>query len=203
MKNKTIKPRTENDSFGPIEVPADKYWGAQTQRSLGNFKIGDERLPRPLIRALGIVKRCAALTNVAMNTLDENIGTAIAEASQDVIDGKLDDNFPLVVWQTGSGTQSNMNTNEVISNLAIERLWGILGSKIPVHPNDHVNRSQSTNDAFPTAMHIATVEQLQHVLIPALGHLHKALFEQSQVWNDIIKIGRTHLQDATPLTLGQ
>ena len=203
MKNKTIKPRTENDSFGPIEVPADKYWGAQTQRSLGNFKIGDERLPRPLIRALGIVKRCAALTNVAMNTLDENIGTAIAEASQDVIDGKLDDNFPLVVWQTGSGTQSNMNTNEVVSNLAIERLGGILGSKIPVHPNDHVNRSQSTNDAFPTAMHIATVEQLQHVLIPALGHLHKALFEQSQVWNDIIKIGRTHLQDATPLTLGQ
>jgi len=203
MKNMMIDTRTETDSFGPIQVPADKYWGAQTQRSLGNFKIGDERLPRALIRALGIVKRCAALTNVAMNTLDEKIGAAIAEAAQDVIDGKLDDNFPLVIWQTGSGTQSNMNANEVISNLAIERLGGTLGSKTPVHPNDDVNRSQSTNDTFPTAMHIATVEQLQHVLIPALGHLHKALFEKSQAWNDIIKIGRTHLQDATPLTLGQ
>lgn len=203
MKNKTTNTRTETDSFGRIEVPAGKYWGAQTQRSLGNFKIGDERLPRPLIRALGIVKRCAALTNIAQKTLDERIGTAIAEAAQEVIDGELDDNFPLVIWQTGSGTQSNMNANEVISNLAIERLGGTLGSKTPVHPNDHVNRSQSTNDAFPTAMHIATVEQLQHVLIPALAHLHEALFEQSQVWNDIIKIGRTHLQDATPLTLGQ
>jgi fumarate hydratase class II len=203
MKDKTINKRTETDSFGPIQVPADKYWGAQTQRSLGNFKIGDERLPRPMIRALGIVKRCAALTNVAQNTLDEKTGTAIAEAAQEVIDGKLDDNFPLVIWQTGSGTQSNMNANEVISNLAIERMGGILGSKTPVHPNDHVNRSQSTNDAFPTAMHIATVEQLQHLLIPALGYLHKALSDKSQAWKDIIKIGRTHLQDATPLTLGQ
>jgi fumarate hydratase class II len=203
MKNKTNKTRTETDSFGPIEVPADKYWGAQTQRSLVNFKIGEERLPRPLIRALGIVKRCAALTNVTLNSLDKTIGTAIAEAAQKVIDGKLDDNFPLVIWQTGSGTQSNMNANEVISNLAIEHLGGTLGSKNPVHPNDHVNRSQSTNDAFPTAMHIATVEQLQHVLIPALEHLHTALCEKSKNWNDIIKIGRTHLQDATPLTLGQ
>ncbi len=200
MKNKT---RTETDSFGPIEVPADKYWGAQTQRSLGNFKIGDERMPRPLIRALGIVKRCAALTNVAQKTLDTKIGQAIVDAAQDVIDGKLDDNFPLVIWQTGSGTQSNMNANEVISNLAIQRLGGTMGSKIPVHPNDHVNRSQSTNDAFPTAMHIAAVEQLHHALIPALEHLHAALSEKSQAWKDIIKIGRTHLQDATPLTLGQ
>ena len=203
MKNKTINTRTETDTFGPIQVPADKYWGAQTERSLKYFKIGDERLPRPLIRALGIVKRCAALTNIAMNNLDEKIGSAIAEAAEDVIDGKLDDNFPLVIWQTGSGTQSNMNANEVISNLAIERLGGTLGSKTPVHPNDDVNRSQSTNDAFPTAMHIATVEQLQAVLLPALRHLHKALFEKSQAWNEIIKIGRTHLQDATPLTLGQ
>ena len=203
MKNKTINTRTETDTFGPIQVPADKYWGAQTERSLKYFKIGDERLPRPLIRALGIVKRCAALTNIAMNNLDEKIGSAIAEAAEDVIHGKLDDNFPLVIWQTGSGTQSNMNANEVISNLANERLGGTLGSKTPVHPNDDVNRSQSTNDAFPTAMHIATVEQLQAVLLPALTHLHKALFEKSQTWNEIIKIGRTHLQDATPLTLGQ
>ena len=203
MKNKTINTRTETDTFGPIQVPADKYWGAQTERSLKYFKIGDERLPRPLIRALGIVKRCAALTNIAMNNLDEKIGSAIAEAAEDVIDGKLDDNFPLVIWQTGSGTQSNMNANEVISNLANERLGGTLGSKTPVHPNDDVNRNQSTNDAFPTAMHIATVEQLQAVLLPALTHLHKALFEKSQAWNEIIKIGRTHLQDATPLTLGQ
>ena len=203
MKNKTKPTRTETDSFGPIEVPADKYWGAQTQRSLGNFKIGDERLPRPLIRALGIVKRCAALTNIAQKTIDKKIGSAIAEAAQELIDGKLDDNFPLVIWQTGSGTQSNMNANEVISNLAIERLGGILGSKTPVHPNDHVNRSQSTNDAFPTAMHIATVEQLHHLLIPALEHLYSVLFEKSEAWKDILKIGRTHLQDATPLTLGQ
>jgi fumarate hydratase class II len=203
MDNKINKTRTETDSFGPIEVPAEKYWGAQTQRSLGNFKIGDERLPRSLIRALGIVKRCAALTNIALDSLDERIGNAIKEAALEVIDGKLDNNFPLVIWQTGSGTQSNMNANEVISNLAIEHLGGSLGSKEPVHPNDHVNCSQSTNDAFPTAMHIATVEQLHQVLIPALEHLHKALIDKKQAWKDIIKIGRTHLQDATPLTLGQ
>jgi fumarate hydratase class II len=152
---------------------------------------------------LGIVKRCAALTNISQNTLDKIIGNAIVEAAQEVIDGKLDDNFPLVIWQTGSGTQSNMNANEVISNLAIERLGGKMGSKIPVHPNDHVNRSQSTNDAFPTAMHISTVEQLHHILIPALDHLHAVLSEKSMAWKDILKIGRTHLQDATPLTLGQ
>jgi fumarate hydratase class II len=203
MKNKSLNPRTETDSFGALQVPADKYWGAQTQRSLSNFKIGNESLPRPLIRALGIVKRCAALSNIALNNIDEKIGYAIADAAQDVIDGKMDDNFPLVVWQTGSGTQSNMNANEVISNLAIERLGGALGSKTPVHPNDHCNLSQSSNDTFPTAMHIATVEQLRHLLIPSLEHLHKALFEKSRAWNGIIKIGRTHLQDATPLTLGQ
>ncbi|WP_424947926.1 class II fumarate hydratase [Candidatus Spongiihabitans sp.] len=195
--------RTETDSFGAIEVPADKYWGAQTQRSLSNFKIGNERMPRPLIRALGIIKRCAALTNIAQGMLDEEIGSAIADAAQDVIDGALDDNFPLVVWQTGSGTQSNMNANEVISNLAIQRLGGEMGAKSPVHPNDHCNLSQSSNDTFPTAMHIATAEQLRHALMPALQRLHSALDNKSSEWDDLIKIGRTHLQDATPLTLGQ
>ena len=195
--------RTESDSLGSVQVPVEKYWGAQTQRSLENFKIGSEHLPRAMIRALGIVKYCAALTNIAQNNLDEKIGYAIADAARDVIDGKLDDNFPLVVWQTGSGTQSNMNANEVISNRAIEKLDGILGSKTPVHPNDHCNRSQSSNDAFPTAMHIAVVEQLHHHLLPALEHLHSTLIDKSGDWNDIIKIGRTHLQDAIPLTLGQ
>ena len=203
MKNRMAMTRSETDSFGSIDVPADKYWGAQTQRSLQNFKIGDERLPRPMIRALGIVKRCAALVNMTQKNLDEKIGNSIVNASLDVIDGKLDDQFPLVIWQTGSGTQSNMNANEVISNLAIQRMGGVLGSKTPVHPNDHVNRSQSSNDAFPTAMHIAVVEQLHHVLLPALEHLHTTLMNRSEEWKDIIKIGRTHLQDATPLTLGQ
>ncbi len=197
------KTRIETDSFGSIEVPADKYWGAQTQRSLGNFKIGGERMPRPLIRALGIIKRCAALTNMAQGILDEKIGSAIADAAQEVIDGTLDEHFPLVVWQTGSGTQSNMNANEVISNLAIQRLGGVMGSKLPVHPNDHCNMSQSSNDTFPTAMHIASAEQLRQTLIPALQHLHMALDHKSTEWGDLIKIGRTHLQDATPLTLGQ
>ncbi len=195
--------RTETDSFGPIDVPADKYWGAQTQRSIENFKIGTERLPRPLIRALGIVKRCAALANIALDNLDERIGHAIAAVALDVIDGRMDDQFPVVVWQTGSGTQSNMNVNEVLSNLAIERLGGALGSKTPVHPNDHCNRGQSSNDVFPTAMHIATVEQLHHHLLPALEHLHHVLSEKVLAWKDLVKIGRTHLQDATPLTLGQ
>jgi len=195
--------RSESDSLGSIQVPSEKYWGAQTQRALENFKIGDERLPRALIRALGIVKYCAAITNIALNDLDEKIGSAIADASRDVTDGKLDEDFPLVVWQTGSGTQSNMNANEVISNLAIERLGGVLGSKTPVHPNDHCNRSQSSNDVFPTAMHIATVEQLHHYLLPALEHIHFALIDKSKAWEHIIKIGRTHLQDAVPLTLGQ
>ncbi|GJL66490.1 MAG: fumarate hydratase class II [Nitrospirales bacterium] len=203
MTKKTTSARIETDSFGSVPVSADKYWGAQTQRSLENFQIGQERLPRPLIRALGIVKRCAALSNIHLNAIDETTGKAIADAAQDVIDGKLDDHFPLVIWQTGSGTQSNMNANEVIANLAIERLGGTLGTKTPVHPNDHCNCSQSSNDVFPTAMHIATVEQLHHVLIPSLAHLRRVLLEKSQAWEDIIKIGRTHLQDATPLTLGQ
>lgn len=195
--------RTETDSFGPLEVPADKYWGAQTQRSLGNFKIGNETMPIPLVHALGIVKRSAALANIALDNIDEKIGHTIADAAQEVIDGKFDDNFPLVVWQTGSGTQSNMNANEVISNRAIEMLGGTMGTKDPVHPNDHVNRSQSSNDTFPTAMHIAVGVELNRHLIPALTHLHDALEAKSKAWNEIIKIGRTHLQDATPLTLGQ
>lgn len=204
IKKKTKKlVRTETDIFGSINVPADKYWGAQTQRSLSNFEIGNECLPKPLIRSLGIVKRCAAIANGAMDNIDEKISYAIVDAAQDVIDGRMDDNFPLVVWQTGSGTHSNMNANEVISNIAIERLDGVLGSKTPVHPNDHCNRCQSSNDVFPTAMHIATVEQLHHVLTPSLEHLHKELLNKSKAWNDIIKLGRTHLQDATPLTLGQ
>jgi len=197
------KTRTETDSFGPLKVDATKYWGAQTQRSLGNFDIGGETMPLPLVRALGIVKKAAALTSMDQKTLDPKIGKAIVAAATEVIDGKHDDNFPLVVWQTGSGTQSNMNANEVISNRAIEMLGGKMGSKNPVHPNDHVNRSQSSNDTFPTAMHIATGEQLHHALLPALKHLHKALNKKVRQWDKIIKIGRTHTQDATPLTLGQ
>ena len=197
------KTRTETDSFGPLTVAADRYWGAQTQRSLGNFKIGDETMPAPLVRALGIIKKAAALTNIDLKNIEPKLGKAIAKAADEVIDGKLDDHFPLVVWQTGSGTQSNMNANEVISNRAIQQLRGKMGSKAPVHPNDHVNRSQSSNDTFPTAMHIAAVEQVHHALIPALKHLHKALDRKAKSWDRIIKIGRTHTQDATPLTLGQ
>jgi len=197
------KTRTETDSFGPLKVDAKKYWGAQTQRSLGNFNIGGETMPVPLVRALGIVKKAAALTNMDQNNLNPEIGKAIVAAATEVIDGRYDDNFPLVVWQTGSGTQSNMNANEVISNRAIEMLGGKMGSKDPVHPNDHVNRAQSSNDTFPTAMHIATGEQLHHVLLPALKHLLKALNKKVRQWNKIIKIGRTHTMDATPLTLGQ
>jgi fumarate hydratase class II len=195
--------RTETDSFGPLQVPTDKYWGAQTQRSLGNFKIGGETMPLPLVRALGIIKKCAALTNVAQGHLEEPLGKAIADAAQEVIDGKLNAHFPLVVWQTGSGTQSNMNANEVISNRAIEMLGGEMGSKAPVHPNDHVNRSQSSNDTFPTAIHIAAAEEANNTLLPALDHIASALEEKAATWNTIIKIGRTHLQDATPVTLGQ
>ena len=197
------KTRTETDSFGPLDVPADKYWGAQTQRSLGNFKIGVETMPPPLVRALGVIKRAAALTNNELDNLEDEIARAIAAAAQEVIDGTLDDNFPLVVWQTGSGTQSNMNANEVISNRAIELLGGEMGSKAPVHPNDHCNRSQSSNDTFPTAMHISAVEEIHNRLLPALTHLRDALAAKSDAWSGIIKIGRTHLQDATPLTLGQ
>jgi fumarate hydratase, class II len=195
--------RTETDTFGPIQVAADRYWGAQTQRSLGNFKIGWEKQPQPMIRALGVVKRAAAETNMALGRLDKTIGEAIVTAAQEVIDGKLDDHFPLVVWQTGSGTQSNMNANEVISNRAIEMLGGTMGSKSPVHPNDHVNMSQSSNDTYPTAMHIAAAEQVARHVMPALEHLHQALKNKTEAFAHIIKIGRTHTQDATPLTLGQ
>ncbi len=197
------KTRTETDTFGPIEVAADRYWGAQAQRSLGNFKIGWERQPAAIVRALGVVKRAAAETNMALNRLDPKIGDAVVKAAQEVMDGKLDDHFPLVVWQTGSGTQSNMNANEVISNRAIEMLGGEMGSKKPVHPNDHVNMSQSSNDTYPTAMHIACSEEVVHRLVPALRKLHKALHDKAEAWSHIIKIGRTHTQDATPLTLGQ
>jgi fumarate hydratase class II len=195
--------RIETDTFGPIEVQTSKYWGAQSQRSLGNFKIGWEKQPKPVIRALGIVKRAAAETNMVLGGLDRKVGETIVKAAQEVIDGLLDNHFPLVVWQTGSGTQSNMNANEVISNRAIEIMGGTLGSKKPVHPNDHVNMSQSSNDTYPTAMHVAAAEQVVHDLIPALKHLHKALVKKSEEFKDIIKIGRTHTQDATPLTLGQ
>jgi fumarate hydratase class II len=195
--------RTETDTFGPIEVATNVYWGAQSQRSIGNFKIGWERQPKPIIRALGIVKRAAAEANMELGKLDPKIGAAIIAAAQEVIDGKLDDHFPLVVWQTGSGTQSNMNANEVISNRAIEMLGGVMGSKSPVHPNDHVNMSQSSNDTYPTAMHIACAEQVAKELMPALEHLHAALKAKSKQFDHIIKIGRTHTQDATPLTLGQ
>ncbi|HEX4026684.1 MAG TPA: class II fumarate hydratase [Rhizomicrobium sp.] len=197
------KTRTETDTFGPIEVDNSRYWGAQAQRSLGNFKIGWEKQPAPIIRALGIVKRAAAETNMVLSGLDKTIGETIVKAAQEVIDGKLNEHFPLVVWQTGSGTQSNMNANEVISNRAIEMLGGTMGSKKPVHPNDHVNMSQSSNDTYPTAMHIACAEEIQHRLLPALKHLHTALAAKVTAWADIIKIGRTHTQDATPLTLGQ
>ena len=195
--------RTETDTFGPIEVAADRYWGAQAQRSLSNFKIGWEKQPAPIVRALGIVKRAAAEANMELQKLDPKLGKTIVKAAQEVIDGKLNDHFPLVVWQTGSGTQSNMNANEVISNRAIEMLGGVMGSKKPVHPNDHVNMSQSSNDTFPTAMHVACSEQIATDLLPALEHLLAALKEKSKAWAKIIKIGRTHTQDATPLTLGQ
>ena len=195
--------RTETDTFGPIEVALDRYWGAQAQRSLGNFRIGWEKQPLPIVRALGIVKRAAAETNMALGKLDPTIGKTIVAAANEVIEGRLNDHFPLVVWQTGSGTQSNMNANEVISNRAIEMLGGEMGSKKPVHPNDHVNMSQSSNDTFPTAMHVACAEQVVNDLIPALKHLHAALDAKAKSWAHIIKIGRTHTQDATPLTLGQ
>ncbi|ARC36063.1 class II fumarate hydratase [Paracoccus yeei] len=197
------KTRTETDSFGPLEVPADKYWGAQTQRSIQNFPIGWEKQPVPIIRALGIIKQAAAQVNMATGNLDATLGQAMVQAAQEVAAGKFDDNFPLVVWQTGSGTQSNMNANEVISNRAIEILGGEMGSKKPVHPNDHVNMGQSSNDTFPTAMHVAIAMQARDVLIPGLEKLHKALVAKSEEFKDIIKIGRTHTQDATPLTLGQ
>ena len=195
--------RTETDSFGPLEVPADKYWGAQTQRSIINFPIGWERQPVPIIRALGVIKKAAAIVNEGFGDLDAGLSKAIQQAAGEVIEGKFDDNFPLVVWQTGSGTQSNMNANEVISNRAIEILGGVMGSKKPVHPNDHCNMGQSSNDTFPTAMHVAIGMHTRDVLLPGLRKLHAALAAKSEEFKDIIKIGRTHTQDATPLTLGQ
>ncbi len=195
--------RIETDTFGPIAVATDRYWGAQAQRSLGNFDIGWEKQPAAVVRALGIVKQAAAETNMALGRLDPKIGQTIVAAAQEVIDGKLDAHFPLAVWQTGSGTQSNMNANEVISNRAIEMLGGVMGSKSPVHPNDHVNMSQSSNDTYPTAMHVASAEEVVHRLLPALRTLRNALNDKAKAWAHIIKIGRTHTQDATPLTLGQ
>ena len=195
--------RVETDTFGPIEVEAHRYWGAQTQRSLQNFKIGGERMPPALVRALGIVKLAAARVNGKLGELDGKLAETIARAAQEVVDGKLTDEFPLVVWQTGSGTQTNMNANEVIASRANEMLGGERGGRSPVHPNDHVNRGQSSNDTFPTAMHVAAAEQTVRELLPALEHLHAALARKSEEFKDIVKIGRTHLQDATPLTLGQ
>jgi fumarate hydratase, class II len=195
--------RIETDTFGPIEVPADRYWGAQTQRSIENFRIGGERLPVALVRALGLVKQAAALVNKDLGQLEPRVADAVAAAAAEVVQGKYDDEFPLVIWQTGSGTQSNMNANEVIASLANERLGGKRGGKSPVHPNDHVNKGQSSNDSFPTAMHIAAAREINDRLLPALRHLHKALDDKARAYADLVKIGRTHLQDATPVTLGQ
>ena len=195
--------RTETDSFGPLDVPANKYWGAQTQRSILNFPIGWEKQPVAVVRALGVIKKACARANIELGKLDENLGAAIMQAAGEVVDGKLDEHFPLVVWQTGSGTQSNMNANEVIANRAIEILGGRMGSKDPVHPNDHCNMGQSSNDTFPTAMHIATAMTARDVTLPGLRKLHAALEEKVAAFDGIIKIGRTHTQDATPLTLGQ
>ena len=198
-----MKTRTETDTMGAIDVPAERLWGAQTQRSLENFRIGGERLPLPLVRALGVIKRAAAEANRELGGLDGKLSDAIVSAAQEVIDGKLDDEFPLVVWQTGSGTQSNMNANEVIANRAIQLLGGEVGTKSPVHPNDHVNMSQSSNDTFPTAIHIAAAGEIVRELLPALKAMHADLEAKAKSWSDIVKIGRTHTQDATPLTLGQ
>jgi len=195
--------RVETDSMGPIEVPADRYWGAQTERSLVHFPIGEDTMPRPLLRAIGILKEASALTNAELGKLDQRLADLIVQAAREVTDGTLDQHFPLRIWQTGSGTQTNMNANEVIANRAIELAGGELGSKSPVHPNDHVNMSQSSNDTFPTAMHIAAAEQLTRQLLPAVRALHKALEEKAVAFSDVVKIGRTHLMDAVPLTLGQ
>ncbi len=194
--------RIEEDSLGEVEVPADRYWGAQTARSLANFKIGDERMPRELIRALGVLKQAAAKSNAELGVLSQETGDLIVRVAQEVIDGQLDDHFPLVVWQTGSGTQTNMNANEVIANRAIEVAGGEIGSKDPIHPNDHVNRGQSSNDTFPTAMHIAAAERIVHNLLPAMIHLRDELSAKATAFDTIVKIGRTHLMDAVPLTLG-
>ena len=201
--NQTKDVRTETDSFGPLEIPADRYWGAQTQRSLGNFPIGWERQPVAVIRALGVIKRACAEENAERGLIEPEIGAAIAQAAEEVASGSLDDHFPLVVWQTGSGTQTNMNANEVIANRAIEIMGGTIGTKTPVHPNDHCNKGQSSNDTYPTAMHVAIAVSANDLLLPALEHLHDCLAAKSEEFAKIIKIGRTHTQDATPLTLGQ
>ncbi len=198
-----MKTRIEKDSMGEIEVPANQYWGAQTQRSLQNFEIGRERFPREMLWALGIVKQSVAQVNSDLGMLDPDKTKVILQAAQEVIDGKLDDHFPLVVWQTGSGTQTNMNTNEVIANRAVEMLGGVLGSKEPIHPNDHINKSQSTNDAFPTAIHVAIVDRIRNHLVPEVTALRDAFSAKAEAFSDIVKTGRTHLMDATPLTLGQ
>ena len=201
--SKAAETRSESDSFGPIDVPADRYWGAQTQRSLQNFRIGWEKMPASIVHAFGIVKGAAATCNVELGELPKKVGRAIERAAREVADGKHDDHFPLVVWQTGSGTQSNMNANEVISNRAIEMLGGEMGSKDPVHPNDHCNKGQSSNDTFPTVMHVAAVREIQNHLLPNLELLRASLDAKAKAWRGIVKIGRTHMQDATPLTLGQ
>src|SRR5579871_3401337 len=195
--------RIETDTLGPIEVPADRYWGAQTERSRRNFRIGEERMPIALVHALAIIKRAAAEVNHALGLLDDKRRDVIVRAAQDVIDGKLDDEFPLVVWQTGSGTQTNMNVNEVIAGRANEMLTGKRGGKSPVHPNDHVNMGQSSNDSFPTAMHVAAVQVVAESVIPAVTALRDAMHAKAIGWRDIVKIGRTHLEDAVPLTVGQ
>ena len=194
--------RIERDSMGEIQVPSDRYWGAQTQRSLQNFKIGKDHFPREMIRALGVLKKCAALTNGELGLLEKEKSQLIAKAADEVIEGKLDDHFPLVVWQTGSGTQTNMNTNEVIANRASELKTGSLEERV-IHPNDDVNKAQSSNDTFPTAMHIAVAEQVHHHLLPAMKKMKEALEKKEKEFSDIVKIGRTHMMDATPLTLGQ
>ncbi len=198
-----MKTRIENDSMGDIEVPTDRYWGAQTQRSLQNFEIGGERFPREMIWSLGIVKQSIAEVNSELGLLDRDKAEVIMRAAQEVINGELDNHFPLVVWQTGSGTQTNMNTNEVIANRAVEILGGVLGSKEPIHPNDHINKSQSTNDAFPTAIHVAIVDRVRNHLVPEVAALRDSFSDKAEVFSDIVKTGRTHLMDATPLTLGQ
>ncbi len=198
-----MQTRIEHDTMGEIEVPNEALWGAQTQRSLQNFKIGQERLPRAMIRAMGLVKKAAAITNAELGQLPQDLSQYIVGAAEEVIAGKWDSQFPLVVWQTGSGTQSNMNCNEVIANIANQKLGQALGAQKPVHPNDHVNRAQSTNDSFPTAIHVAASLQINELLIPAVEQLKATLQKKSDEFQDIVKIGRTHLQDATPLTLGQ
>jgi len=201
--DKSQKSRVESDAFGPLDIPADKLWGAQTERSLHNFRIGTERMPIEIVRALGLIKRAAAAVNRDLGSLDTRRANAIAKVAQRIADGELDDNFPLLVWQTGSGTQTNMNVNEVIANAANVALGGELGAKKPVHPNDHVNMSQSSNDSIPSAMHIAAAMQIDHHLLPALSHLHAALGRKAREFAKIVKIGRTHTMDATPITLGQ